>query len=222
MGCFLCMTERDFAQLTSSMLAGSSVVGLGSGWVGIQVHGTVAQTIGQLAANIRNSYPTTRISNPTEITYLTLAEVSPNLANSWLKSEVRQTAIEFGKTEAQQIAAEIYQKGGFTIDNITNSTGVDISARHSGHNFSIEVKSTSTDKSIGQLLGEGYGFRQCSDPWLEKVGVNPGETTVNGIIINTVTETVSFWQRVDSDAKDWRCICRDIPLQDALQNQKQK
>lgn len=211
MACFLMMTERDFDQLISSMNAGISIVSAGSGWVGIQVHGTVGQTIGQLAAEIRSSFPGTKISNPSEITYLTAFEVSPTLAARWVNSEFGRVINDFGKNEGQQLVAEIVRQEGLNVDNITNDRGVDITASRSGHNFSIEAKCTFSDRSFPEMLGSAYGYKQCSDGWLEAVGVSPDTTHVSGIQINLADETVSFWQRMDSEAKDWRCVCT-MPL----------
>jgi len=213
MACFLIMTERDFTQLASSMRAGVRIMSTGYGMVGIQVNGTVAQTIGQLAANIRKSFPETEISSPFGITYLTLASIDVGVANAWLNVETGKAYHQMGY-EGEEIARTIMIQKGYEIDEKTTFRGVDLPAHHSGNNFSIEVKTTMTDKSFGQLLDPNSygGQRQCSDGWLSAVGVDPKNTTVNGILINALEDTVSFWQRVDGDAKDWRCICKDIPL----------
>jgi fructose-1,6-bisphosphatase/sedoheptulose 1,7-bisphosphatase-like protein len=142
-----------------------------------------------------------------------LAEMAPSALPYYLKQTIGQASHQMGKVGEQIAARVLEQSRDLRVVEMAKAQGVDIKMQGKGQiSVAVEVKTSVQGKPFNQLLGEGYGHKQCSDGWLKAVGVNPTQITVMGVHINPETETVSVYQRQDSGATQWRCIMRDAPL----------
>lgn len=196
MGCFLTVTEQDLNQLKNRMNASSSIN---------TNHSKTNQT------TVNNNTP----SKAQEYlsTWMALYSVSPVVANLYKTRVMGHVNYEVGKA-GEQIAEKVLdQEMGIKITQRTNSKGPDLLGKTRGQSeVAVEVKTTGNAKDFQEHLGEGYGYRQCSDPWLREVGVDPDNTRILGVLINTEKMTVSIYRRVDDDAKTWKNLVRDAPL----------
>lgn len=178
MGCFLTITSRDFAQLSTTMKAGVSVVGSsGVNEIKIQVHPTAFNNAREMARQIRHQAKTAKITTgssldsdiatPTKqrIQYQVaiLSQVSPVLANAYLKNIQNAFGAEMrrlGKVEAEPIAAKILEQSNY-LDGaksitITRSTGADIvGSTRTNTTVVVEVKFSTQDKDFGKMMNEG-------------------------------------------------------------------
>jgi len=136
----------------------------------------------------------------------------------YLSSIIGKASCEIGKV-GEQIGTKILEDVmDLRVVEVTNAQGVDIKAQDKvGSLVAVEVKTSMQDKNFSQLLGKGYGHKQCSNGWLKAVGVNPNQVTVLGIHINPQSETFTIYQRMDNKAKDWNSIMSDVPLSQFLE-----
>jgi hypothetical protein len=183
MGCFLTTTRRDLDQIKSRM------------------GGPSTNRSRQAAENKHLEAAAFWMTN------------FPLAYNFAVKSKLGKGYHEMGK-EGEQIAERVLeQKYGFRIVERATAKGVDLSSiSKGGYSVSVEVKTSLKDKDFGKMLSKGYGHRQCSDPWLSALGIDPARTTVMGVQINALKETVSVYSRLDSNATQWICILKDAPL----------
>lgn len=146
-------------------------------------------------------------------TVLGLAKYAPSILPYYLSRTAGKASYEMGKIGEQIAEKVLEQSQGLRIVERATGKGVDIKAqRGASTSVAVEVKTSTDDKPFGQLLGRGYGHKQCSDGWLKAVGVDPTQATVMGVHINPHRETVSIYRRVDSNADQWCCVMRDAPL----------
>lgn len=234
MGCFLTITARDFAQLDATMKEAISVVqGAQSSTVRIQVGATLegdarhmAQQIRQYASSVQiiSISPDERVIPTAERHIFTIkafmAADEPEMAVLYQMAMARQMKSNFGSAvystgkEGERVAAQVLeQHQNLTIHRITKGKGVDIDASsRGGGRVVVEVKTSMSGKPFHEHLGEGYGYRQCSDDWLKKVKVDPATTTVMGVHIDPIKNTVSLYRRIDGNAESWKCLLRNAPL----------
>ncbi len=175
MGCFLTITSRDFAQLSTTMKAGVSVVGAsGAGGVKVQVHPTALRSAREMAKQIRRQAKTAKVTTgnsadaskatPTkqrmEYQIATLYQASPVLANVLepaLGKALTAERIRFGKKEAEGVAAKILEQSEYILSaedaSIPGTKGVDIRAvTKTGTNVVVEVKSSYKDEDFGKII----------------------------------------------------------------------
>lgn len=152
-------------------------------------------------------------------------QFSAALASSWLAARAGQIASAFGKAvnemgrEGERAAASVVaQELGYTVRSSVDSRGQGVDLTASGppgstalQTVHVEVKTTLTDKTFPQLLQDYRGERQGSDGWLSAVGVDPAAPVV-GVLVNAQRETVSIYNRLDADAREWTPIAEDVPL----------
>lgn len=233
MGCFLTITAKDFAQLDATMRQAVSVVGVPLGdEITIQVSSTRYRNARQMAAMIRHAAPSAEVTSistrdqhrarPTtermgyELAALTV--VAPYLVPTYVNKTSNSAGGAWNYAEgklSEQIAGEILAKDpefGLKITKITKSTGADLIGTSRGDLVVVEVKKSTSDGLFADLLGEGYGCRQCSDDWLQEVKINPKQVTVIGVQVNPEARTVTIYQRTDSAASSWVKI-KQVPLQ---------
>ncbi len=228
------MTARDFAQLDEKMKQAISVVqGTQSGTVRIQVSATAYGNAKHMAEQIRQATSSTQVISvssdeqirPTaerrvHTMQVLMAIEKPEVAVLYQMATMRQMKSDLGFAvystgkEGERVAAQILeQHQNLTIHKITKGKGVDIDAvSRGGGRVVVEVKTSTSGKPFHEHLGNGYGYRQCSDDWLKEVRVDPATTTVMGVHIDPIKNTVSLYRRVDSNAESWKCLLRNAPL----------
>lgn len=224
MGCFLIMTDRDFAQLRGSMRAGVEVVWGGPNWVMVQVNGTVSATVRQLAAQIRHAFPDVEVARePGKVVMAALYAESPALGavfGHYVESAFGKAVYEGGK-RGEEIGAYVLMQEftQYNVDSMAKVRGPDVTMRptedEDGRKWiRAEVKMAIADdgRSFGERLGKGYGYRQCSDDWYRAQNIDPEQTEVIGVEINAEKETVTLYRRMDADARVWEPIAKDVPL----------
>lgn len=242
MGCFLIITKRDFAQLSNGMRQSlSTSTASSSATVRVQVEETAYESACDMAALIRQYAPSAQVTSAVEDerfeptvereihTVEILKTVDPSLGHLYYSTYIRDIKSKLGGyfhsrgKIGERIAAQVLEQyKNLTIykDQIARTRGVDVRGRSkSGGAVVAEVKTTSSDEDFGQLLGKGYGHRQCSDEWLKEVNKKNKDfdltrTEVMGVRINPDTMTVSIYRRIDADAKTWKCIARNLLLSD--------
>lgn len=183
MGCFLVTTQRDLGQIKSRIKSGQDN------------HSRFSQS-NQVIANT-----------------LALYSVSPILGKIYLKSEVGRALYEVGKAGEQIAERVLQQEMAIKITHTTKAQGTDLRGLTRGlSEVAVEVKTSGTEKAFESHLGHGYGYKQCSDGWLKSVGVDPSNTRILGVLIDTQKETVSIYRRVDENAQSWKCLLNNAPL----------
>lgn len=146
-----------------------------------------------------------------EGTLAALLSVLPT--SKFLSSIVGKLNRKVGATGEQVSATVLENTMDLRIIEVTDGRGVDIKAEDgTGNLVAVEVKTTIQSKRFAQLLGKGYGYRQCSDGWLKAVGVDPQQATVLGIQVSPESESFSIYQRLDANARDWEPILSDIAI----------
>lgn len=182
MGCFLTTTDRDLSQMKQRMAQQSRT--------------SQSSLIKQYAQTITS-----------------IAKHNPALLPYFLKHSGGKFNYEMGKLGEQVAEKVLEQSMDLKIIQRATAQGVDIKAEWSGQtSVSVEVKTSVQEKSFDKLLGTGYGHKQCSDPWLEAVGIDPEQALVLGVHINPERETVSIYRRTDGAAQNWAPVIRDAPL----------
>ena len=149
-----------------------------------------------------------------QINAAAIAQYLPFYLPSYLKSTIGSLSYDLGKAGEQIAEKVLEQTHNVKITERARAQGVDLRGTTGrGGEVVVEVKTSTQDKPFHQLLGQGYGYKQCSDPWLKHVGVeNPSEVRVLGVHIDPRRETVSIFQRTDNTGNSWRCVRRDVPL----------
>lgn len=120
----------------------------------------------------------------------------------------------------------------YSFTRISNK-GPDLAMRNPSQRLVVvEVKTSTSAKPFGQLLGRGYGSKQGSVGWLSGAQesalgreqkadeairsslARPESVPVLGVQINPQTERAHIYVRVDPDAFEWREVTHGgIPLQ---------
>ena len=122
---------------------------------------------------------------------------------------------KIGKVGENIAAKIIQQRERINFVEITNNTGVDVQGLNPKDQLvCVEVKTSIQEKSFGQFLTTGYGFREMSDGWLQHHGIKPGNAKLLGVYINPEKETVTIFEREDSEAFLWSCVVEETPLSD--------
>ncbi len=187
MGCFLTTTKQDLNQIKSKMRD-------------------------QKESGASSSRTDSRLEQ-FKATTQALSIISPTLAMIYMKKEVGKARYEIGKIGEQIAEKVIEQEMGVTITHRTTSTGPDLMGLTRGKSeICVEVKTTGTEKKFEKLLGKGHGYRQCSDGWLNAVGVDPESTRILGVRIDLIKESVSIYRRVDENAETWKCLASNVPF----------
>ena len=187
MGCFLVTTEKDLNQMKQRV---------------------------QQQVVAKKSTQTKAIQKFVQ-TATILAEQAPSTLPYYLKRTSGMASYEMGKLGEQIAEKVLEEREGLKIVERATVRGVDIQAERPDKTcVEVEVKTSVQDKSFSQLLGMGYGHKQCSDGWLHAVGINPdpAQTDVLGVHINPDKETVTIYRRLDGTANNWRRISHNLPL----------
>jgi len=122
---------------------------------------------------------------------------------------------EIGKIGENIAAKIIQQRERINFVQITNSTGIDVKGINLENELvCVEVKTSIQEKSFGQFLTPGHGFREMSDGWLQHHEVNPKDAKLLGVLINPEKETVTIFEREDSEALVWNCVVEETLLSD--------
>jgi hypothetical protein len=142
-----------------------------------------------------------------------LSKHMPSIVPQFIKSSYGNSIRDIGKMGEQVAEKVLEQELGLKIVGRTNSQGPDLKATAPGFSdITVEVKTSIQEKSFSQLLGRGYGHKQCSDGWLKSVNVDPSQTKVLGVHIDPDKGTATIYQRLDAEAHNWRVLMKDISL----------